>query len=252
MVYKKRLVLCILVVIITSSILMNYEFGKGINNSEIEEPKLRNPIPIFLPTFFYIWEDRLYFQIEDDFYQYDISDKSNITYLSEIKIESYMSRIKYYENKMFSFTNIHNEIDDNYVFKIDIYELNENNIEKTRSINYQRDSYAHVLYVSQEYIVIRDYDSPISPVFIIDIGQPNPVEYPIEFSGDTSSPIDDVILDNDLLYILSVNVNWNQTSLLIFDVENLANPILIGSWSTYSFSNIFPNLLKKEDNKLYI
>jgi hypothetical protein len=248
----KRLGLLILFVIVTSSCLINHSYGKGTFNSRIKEPNRKNPVAIYLPTFYHIWDDRLYFLFESDFFQYDISDRSNITYLSEIKVESYESRIEYYENTMFSFTNIFNERNNTYEFLIDIYELSGNGIEIVRTIKYERESKAHVLCVSQEKIIIRDFDSPIVSLFILDLGQTNPIEYPIEYSGDTTFPIEFVILEDNYLYGFSNNPNWNQASLLIFDVENLTTPELISSWSTTSFSSYYPNVLKKEGETLYI
>ncbi len=225
--------------------------------------KTKNPIP-WVPAAdnYHIWDDRLYFTIGDIVYQYDISDKSNITYLNAVNISDcflnkiflwdfFYSQIIFHEDVLFVCTqNI--STDEKIDLKLIICDLTANGIVKNRTIEYVRDDIARILCCYQQKIIIGDIS--FKSLYIIDFGQQNPNEESIAINNETFEHLPYAILNENTLYLWDrnyFNYEFIFGSLLIYNIENLNNPLFVDSWiSTEPNSEFFyPN---KVGNILYL
>lgn len=236
---NKKIFLFLSIVIILHGFLVGTIIGKEINYFENNNSK--NPIPIApVATNYHIWGDKLYFVIGDIAYQYDISNKLEITYQNGIDLSDYYlektdhsdpyRQIIFHENMLFVVSQ-NTRIDEKINIRIVIFDLTANGIVKKRSIVYIRDNYAEILCNYQEKLIISDFY--FNSLFFIDLGQLNPIEQQIGINNEIFYYGPNAILDENTLYLWDRNYFDDDDihelisgNLLVYNIENLNNPLL--------------------------
>lgn len=249
---NKKKWLFLLLIILIQSFLVKYNVGKDIGC--FENNKSKNPIPVApVARYYHIWEDRLYFLIRDGIFQYDISNKAEITYLNEVNLSDYyLERTDHWDpipqiifhDDMLIVVSQNTRIDEKINIKIDIWELTTNDIVKSKTIEYIRDYDAEILCNYQEKLIICDFW--FNNLYLIDLELEDPIEEYIGINNETFYYHPSAILDENKLYLWDRNYfDVDEThelisgNLLIYDIENLNSPLLKSNWTTTE-----PDLMK--------
>ncbi|NHJ47422.1 MAG: hypothetical protein FK733_06525 [Asgard group archaeon] len=245
----------ILLVIVLANFLMTPSFGKGINNEEKEEMGLKNPLPPPpMPMYYHVYEDRLYFNVDYYVYQYDISNKNNITYLNETNIGSDYAKICYYENNMIVFTSEYDTKNDYREYKLDKYRLSGNSIEKAKTVEFIEEARIDLLCIDNEVILFGEKVNSTSiyaSLFHMDLDQANPTKNIISINNETINYLHDIILEDNIIYLIKEKTILRNMSILIFNIENPSAPILA---SNHTIENLEPHFswAHKEEEIFYI
>lgn len=230
--------------------------SRGIFNPKDDKLDLNNPIAIYLPSNFHVWENRLYFYMYDSLYQYDISDRINIAYKNNLYIDYSISEVVYFEDNVYTYYVAPTSSPENYTLILVRYTLDENLgfIEKKTFQGQINESYVFITNFLSETVAVINTDL----VLATSSGENSTL-------GGIIEEINEDLLVGDLSYLKNLQGSHYEDSygyLLakkeelvtyfgVFDFTNYTNPTKLGNCTVSCNADKVTGLAKK-DNIVYI
>jgi hypothetical protein len=228
----------------------NKAFIYGREKPEPNLPNLNNPIPIYPPDRFYLLNDRLYLKYEYTLYRYNMSDKENINYMNHIFLETNADYVSYFEDELITINNKINYRNQKSTLTIITYDISNDKFTLLNTIEMAKQPRIEELKVLNNYLLFFSYYQQLnyrplngSEIYTI------PAEI-IDYNNNYLN-IETLLLENNLLYLVTQERETNLANLVIVDMSELSNPVLVGN-CTFEDKSCFNPSIKKVNDILYL